>query len=65
MEVVLHVDHCFVVANCYDPASSLCKRNDIQGDGWLDFSSLNLANGSAWVDSEYNVGGTRMGGSKG
>ena len=24
---------------CYDPASSLRKRNDVQGKGWLDFNS--------------------------
>ena len=50
---------------CYDPASSLRKRNDAQGKGWLDFSSLNLANGSMWADMEDNVSGTRTGGSKG
>ena len=51
--------------DCYDPASSLCKRNDVQGKGWLDFKSLSLTNGSAWTDTEDNVSGVRMGGSKG
>ena len=50
---------------CYDPASSLRKRNDVQGKGWLDFSSLSLTNGSARADSEDNVSGMRTGGSKG
>ena len=50
---------------CYDPASSLRKRNDVQGKGRLDFSSLDLTNGSARADSEDNVSGTRAGGSKG
>ena len=53
------------MAGCYDPASSLHKRNDVQGKGWLDFSSLNLTNGVAGADSEDNVSGTRTGGSKG
>jgi hypothetical protein len=52
-------------SKCYDPASSLCKRNDVQGKGWLDFSSLNLTNGLAQADTEDNVSGTRTGGSKG
>ena len=50
---------------CYDPVSSLRKRNDVQGKGWLDFSSLNLTNGVAWADSENNVSGTRASDSKG
>ena len=50
---------------CYDPASSLCKRNDVQEKGWLDFSLLNLAKGVAWADTENNVSGTRTGCSKG
>ena len=50
---------------CYDPASSLRKRNDVQGKGWLDFSLLSLTNGLARADSENNVSGTRTGGSKG
>jgi hypothetical protein len=50
---------------CYDPASSLRKRNDVQGKGWLDFNSLDLTNGVAWADSEDNVSGARTGGSKG
>ena len=50
---------------CYDPVSSLRKRNDVQGKGWLNFSLLNLTNGVARADSENNVGGARACGSKG
>ena len=50
---------------CYDPTSSLRKRNDVQGKGWLDFGSLGLTNGVAWVDMEDNVSGVRTSGSKG
>ena len=50
---------------CYDPASSLRKRNDVQGKGWLDFNSLNLTNGVAWASAEDNISGARTGGSKG
>ena len=55
----------FVFHSCYDPASSLRKRNDVQGKGWLDFSLLGLTNGVAWADSEDNVSWARTGGSKG
>ena len=51
--------------HCYDPASSLRKRNDVQGKGWLNFSLLNLTNGVARADSEDNVSGARAGDSKG
>ena len=54
-----------MLAQCYDPASSLRKRNDVQGKGWLDFNSLDLTNGVAWKDLEDNVSGARAGGSKG
>ena len=54
-----------VVRSCYDPASSLRKRNDVQGKGWLDFSSLGLTNGVAWTDSKNNISGTRASCSKG
>ena len=52
-------------ALCYDPASSLRKRNDVQGKGWLNFSSLGLTNGVARADAEDNISGTGTGGSKG
>ena len=55
----------FFILYCYDLASSLRKRNDAQGKGWLDFNSLSLTNGLAWADSEDNVSGVRTGGSKG
>ena len=50
---------------CYDPASSLCKRNDVQGKGWLDFNSLSLTNRAARADTEDDVSGARTGDSKG
>ena len=50
---------------CYDPASSLCKRNDVQGKGWLDFSSLDLTSGMVRADAEDNVSGAWASGSKG
>jgi hypothetical protein len=53
------------IDECYDPASSLRKRNDVQGKGWLDFNLLNLTSGVAWLDTEDNVGRTGTGDSKG
>ena len=50
---------------CYDPVSSLRKRNDVQGKGWLDFNSLGLTNGLARADLEDNVSGAGASGSKG
>ena len=50
---------------CYDPASSLRKRNDVQGKGWLDFNSLYLTKGVTRVDAEDNVSGARTSDSKG
>ena len=52
-------------AHCYDPASSLRKRNDVQGKGWLNFSSLNLTNRLAQADTEDDISWTRACGSKG
>ena len=54
-----------LLTSCYDPGSSLRKRNDVQGKGWLDFSSLDLTKDLAWADTEDNVGGARTSGSKG
>ena len=53
------------MGRCYDPASSLRKRNDVQGKGWLDFNSLDLTKGVARADLEYNVSGAGASGSKG
>ena len=50
---------------CYDPGSSLHKRNDVQGKGWLDFNSLSLTNGVARADTEDNVSRAGVSGSKG
>ena len=50
---------------CYDPGSSLCKRNDLQGKDGSTSVFRNLTNGSAWTDAEDNVSGARTGGSKG
>jgi hypothetical protein len=58
-------DNSKILHFCYDPGSSLRKRNDFQGKGWLDFNSLDLTNGLARADTENNVSGTRTGGSKG
>ena len=62
---ILHLLGSGSVAVCYDLASSLRKRNDVQGEGWLDFNSLSLTNGVARADTEDNIGGARTGGSKG
>ena len=59
------VNELSLLAVCYDPASSLCKRNDVQGKGWLDFNSLSLTNGVARADSEDNVSGAWASGPKG
>ena len=50
---------------CYNPASSLHKRNDVQGKGWLDFSSLDLTNRLVRADTEDNISRARTGDSKG
>ena len=50
---------------CYDPGSSLRKRNDLQGKDGSTSVFRNLTNGSAWADSENNVSGARASGSKG
>ena len=50
---------------CYDPGSSLRKRNDLQGkDGSTSILHI-LTNGSAWADLKDNVSGARASGSKG
>ena len=54
-----------MVHKCYDPASSLRKRNDVQRKGWLDFNSLDLTNGLARADAEDDVSKTGSGCSKG
>ena len=54
-----------LASGCYDPVSSLCKRNDVQGKGWLDFSSLSLTNGVAWADTGDNVSRAGSSSSKG
>ena len=53
------------VALCYDPGSSLRKRNDLQGKDGSTSSLCNLTNGVAWADPGDNVGGARASGSKG
>ena len=50
---------------CYNPGSSLCKRNDLQGKDGSTSILRNLTNGLAWVDPKDNVSGTRAVGSKG
>ena len=51
--------------DCYDPGSSLHKRNDLQGKDGSTSALRNLTKALAWTDVEDNVGGMRMGGSKG
>ena len=63
--IIYGLTQAHIMKLCYDPASSLRKRDDVQGKGWLDFSSLNLTKGVAWADTENNVSGTRTSGSKG
>ena len=50
---------------CYDPGSSLRKRNNLQGKDGSTSSLLNLTRGSAWADTEDNVSRAGAGGSKG
>ena len=56
---------CNSLVLCYDPVSSLRKRNDVQGKGWLDFNSLGLTNRLARADTEGDVSRTRMSGFEG
>ena len=50
---------------CYNPGSSLRKRNDLQGKDGSTSVFRNLTNGLAWTDTEDNISGARVGGSKG
>ena len=50
---------------CYDPGSSLRKRNDLQGKDGLTSILRYLTNDLAWTDAEDNISRMRMGGSKG
>ena len=50
---------------CYDPGSSLRKRNNLQGKDGSTSVLYSLTNGLAWTDSENNVSGMGAGGSKG
>ena len=50
---------------CYNPGSSLCKRDDLQGKDGSTSVFRNLTKASAWTDAEDNVSGTRTGGFKG
>ena len=50
---------------CYDPGSSLCKRNDLQGKDGSTSALRDLTNGSAQEDAEDDVSRMRAGGSKG
>ena len=53
------------MGKCYDPGSSLRKRNDLQGKDGSTSVLCNLTSGLAWTDAEYDVGRTRASGSKG
>ena len=50
---------------CYDPGSSLRKRNDFQGEDGSTSVLQYLTNGLAWADAEDDMSRTGMGGSKG
>ena len=50
---------------CYDPGSSLRKRNDLQGKDGLTSVLCNLTNGSVRADSEDDVSGVGTSSSKG
>ena len=50
---------------CYNPGSSLRKRNDLQGKDGSTSVLRNLTNGVARADAEDNVSGTGTSGSKG
>ena len=49
---------------CYNPGSSLCKRNDLQGKDGSTSALRGLTNDSAWTDAEDDVSRTRAGSSK-
>ena len=53
------------IHSCYDPGSSLRKRNDLQGKDGSTSALRNLTNGSAWADVKDKVSRARTGGSKG
>ena len=50
---------------CYDPGSSLHKRNDLQGKDGSTSALRNLTNGLAWADAKDDIGRVRTSGSKG
>ena len=54
-----------LVMGCYNPGSSLCKRNDLQGKDGLTSVLQDLTNGSAWTDAEDDIRRVRMGSIKG
>ena len=54
------IDH-----RCYDPGSSLRKRNDLQGKDGSTSSLRNLAKASTGANAEDNVSRTGVSGSKG
>ena len=51
--------------DCYDPGSSLRKRNDLQGKDGSTSVLQDLTNGVAWANAEDNVSGTGTSSSKG
>ena len=50
---------------CYDPGSSLRKRNDLQGKDGSTSVFRSLTNGVVRASSKNNVSGMRTGGPKG
>ena len=61
----IHSQYKEFLYQCYDPGSSLCKRNDLQGKDGSTLVLQYLTNGSAWTDAKGNVSGARTGGFKG
>ena len=51
--------------SCYNPESSLRKRNDFQGKDGSTSVLRNLTKGLTWADAENNISGRGTGGSKG
>ena len=61
--LVLNSTRC--VDMCYDPGSSLLKRNDLQGKDGSTSVLRNLTNGVARADADDDISRTGTSGSKG
>ena len=54
-----------IMARCYNPGSSLRKRNDFRGKDGSTSVLRSLTNGSAWTDLEDDVSRTGASSPKG